>query len=375
MNILIVAGEVSGDHHAAPVITAIKKNRPDIEFWGLGGDHMASAGCEVLQHVKDLSVTGFVEVIKHLSFFRSVMAELVEESFQRQPVAALLIDYPGFNLRLGLRLKAKGIPVYYYISPQVWAWKKGRVKTMRRFIRHMFVIFPFEESFYSEHDIPVSFVGHPIVEKDFILPDKDAFFDSVGLDKNHEMIAILPGSRRNELERLVPPLAASIRQLRQKHPELQFCVASLSSLDASLYDVLSKIPGVHLVQDDPYSVSLHADAAIVASGTASLETAYLGTPLIVVYKISYFSYLIGKMLIHVDYLAMPNLILGERAVPELIQGQVRPRFIVPQVELILSDSTHRSALTAKLERLRGLLGNPGCASRVSAEILKDLPGA
>ena len=368
----MVAGEISGDQHAAPLMAALKAGNSDLVFWGLGGNLMEKEGLEALFHVRDLSVTGFVEVLKHLPFFKEVMRNVVKQCLVRKPDAAILLDYPGFNLRLGMKLKELGIPVYYYISPQVWAWKKGRVKTMRKFIKRIFVIFPFEQAFYEEHGIPVTFTGHPVVEKDFKLPERHLFFKQHGFDDKKPLIAILPGSRRNEMERHTQPLLAAIALLNEQFPNLQFVVAGLSSLSQSYYDPFTPIQNLLVLKDDPYPAMAHADVAIVASGTATLETAYLGTPLVVIYKITALSYLIGKMLVNIEHLAMPNLIVGERAVPELIQGDASGPKIFNAVSILLTDETARITMLSKLEKLKTALGKPGCAEVIAGQVLKDL---
>jgi len=333
---------------------------------------MEAEGLEALHHVRHLSVTGFIEVIKHLSFFKEVMADVVGQCEARRPDAAILLDYPGFNIRLGMKLKAMGIPVYYYISPQVWAWKKGRVKTMRQFIKHMFVIFPFEEDFYKEQGIPVTFAGHPVVEKDFHLPQRSEFYSQHQLDENKPVVALLPGSRRNELEKHTQPMLDAIHILNEQQPELQFVLAGLSSLDPSYYEPFDQIKNVRIIHDEPYPMMAHADVALVASGTATLETAFLGTPLVVIYKIAPISYLIGRVLVDIDHIAMPNLIIGERAVPELIQGEATGPIIAREVMRLLSDSSAREEMLTKLDTLKELLGKPGCAKSIAAEIEKDL---
>ncbi len=371
-NFLIVAGEISGDHHAAPLMAAMNQQNPSLSFWGLGGDRMLAGGLDSLYHVKDLSVTGFVEVIKHLSFFKRVMRDVLEQCRQRKPTAAILLDYPGFNLRLGMKLKALGVPVYYYISPQVWAWKKGRVKTMRQFIRRIFVIFPFEEDFYIKQGIPVTFAGHPLVERTFSIPTRTEFFNRYGLDETRPLVALLPGSRRNELERHTQALLKTIQVLRQHQPGLQFVLAGLSSLANAYYEPFLALEGMVEIKDDPYPLVSHADVAVVASGTATLETAYLGTPLVVIYKISPLSYLIGKLLVDIDHLAMPNLIIGERAIPELIQHEANGAAISNEVLQLLYDKSARAKMLTKLGKLKGALGQPGCANVIAREILKDL---
>jgi len=353
-------------------MAALKTQNSEHVFWGLGGDLMEQEGLEALYHVRDLSVTGFIEVIKHLSFFKEVMASVVRQCKIRQPDAAILLDYPGFNLRLGMKLKALDIPVYYYISPQVWAWKKGRVKTMRQFIKRIFVIFPFEEDFYKRQGIPVTFTGHPVVERDFQLPGRSEFFKQHDFNENKPLVALLPGSRRNEMERHTQPLLDAITLLNQKQPEIQFVLAGLSSLSESYYEPFALCRNVKIIHDEPYPMMAHADVAIVASGTATLETAYLGTPLVVIYKMAPLSYLIGKLLVDIEHIAMPNLIIGERAVPELIQSEASGHKIADETTRLLTDSSVRSKMLTKLATLQELLGQPGCAKIIAAEIQKEL---
>lgn len=353
-------------------MAALKEKDPNHSFWGLGGDRMKAEGLDMLYHVRDLSVTGFIEVLKHLSFFRRVMRDVLAACEARRPDAAILLDYPGFNIRLGLKLKAMGIPVYYYISPQVWAWKKGRVKTMRTFIRRMFVIFPFEEKFYKTQGIPVTFAGHPVVEKDFQLPEKADFFKQFGLSEERSLVALLPGSRRNEIEKHTRPILETISRLRERQPEIQFVLAGLTSLDRSYYSPFESLDGVTVIYDDPYPLMAHADVALVASGTATLETAFLGTPLVVIYKIAPVSYLIGKVLVDIEHIAMPNLIIGERAIPELIQGDANGTTIAHAVLQVLTDPSVRNQMKVKLDTLRQLLGQPGCAQIIAGEIQGDI---
>lgn len=371
-SILFVAGEISGDHHGAPLISALKEQKSDLLCWGLGGDEMEQAGLELMHHVRDLSVTGFVEVLKHLSFFKKVMSDVENACRERKPDAAVLIDYPGFNIRLGKTLKDLAVPVYYYISPQVWAWKKGRVKVMREFIRHMFVIFPFEADFYRHHDIPASFVGHPLVEKPLPPFPSPAFFQTHDLDTDKELIALLPGSRVNEVNRHIGPLVDTVKILSKKYSDLQFGLAGLSSIPPELYEPLTKMENVRLVMDQARDLLAHSKMAIVASGTATLETAFLGIPMVVIYKISWISYFIGRLLVDIEHLAMPNLILAERAVPELIQHQMKGNTIAREVQRYLDDPSYLQGVKLKLQNLRNLLGEPGCADHIAKHIIQEL---
>jgi len=371
-SILIVAGEMSGDQHASKVMAAMLRHSPDIKFWGLGGEQMLIVGMDQLYSVERLSVTGFVEVIKHLSFFKEVMNAVVSRCEREKPDAAILLDYPGFNMRLGKKLHAMGIPVYYYISPQVWAWRSGRIDTIRKFVRKMFVIFPFEEKIYTERGVPAEFVGHPLVEELPDLMSKAAFFQENDLDPDRPLVGILPGSRSNEVSRLLPPLVDAVTIVNGTLPEVQFAVAKVKHLPDSLYAQLENFPDVRVISDHPYEIMAYSDAAIVASGTATLETAVLGTPLVVIYKVSPLSYLLARLLVEVDHIAMPNLVYGDRVVPELLQNQANGPAIASWILTYLTDDQYTAGVKTKLHTIREKLGDPGGAERIAISILNDL---
>lgn len=371
-SILIVAGEMSGDQHASKVMAAMLRQEADINFWGLGGEQMQALGMDQLYSVDRLSVTGFVEVIKHLSFFREVMNAVVSRCEREKPDAAILLDYPGFNMRLGKKLHALGIPVYYYISPQVWAWRSGRIDTIRKFVRKMFVIFPFEEKIYTERGVPAEFVGHPLVEEPPILQPKSEFFQKFDLDPDRPLAGILPGSRTNEVSRLLPPSIDAVTIINDTLPEVQFAVARVKHLPDSLYAPLENLSGVKVISGHPYEIMAYSDAAIVASGTASLETAMMGTPLVVIYKVAALSYIMAKMLVEVEHIAMPNLVYGDRVVPELLQNQANGPSIASWIMTYLTDDHYTAEVKTKLHTIREKLGEPGGAERVAKSILNDL---
>ncbi len=373
-SILIIAGEVSGDQHGAALMRAFQTVEPETTFLGLGGDGMEEAGLAPLHHVRDLAVTGFFEVLKHLGFFRRVMTDVLELCHRERPDAAILIDYPGFNLRLGARLKDLGIPVYYYISPQVWAWHRSRVRKMKEFLRRIFVIFPFEESFYREAGVPAEYVGHPILDQRMVIPEREVFLQEHGLDPDRSLVALLPGSRVNELKRHNPVLRGLIDRCRREDLDWQFAVAQVAGLDAALYTDYQDQDGVHLIPGEAQALMALADVAVVSSGTATLETAYLQTPMVVIYRMAALSYLLGKLLVKVDHLAMPNLILGERVVPEFIQNEANPEVIFQKVRLFLENEEETHLVKERLADLRERLGKPGCTGRVARSILADLEG-
>ncbi|MCF7840873.1 MAG: lipid-A-disaccharide synthase [Candidatus Marinimicrobia bacterium] len=370
--ILIVAGEMSGDQHAAKVMAEVLRQEPHTNFWGLGGEQMLVVGMEQLYSVDRLSVTGFVEVLKHLSFFKEVMNRVVTRCERDKPDAAILLDYPGFNMRLGKKLHDMGIPVYYYISPQVWAWRSGRINTIRRFVRKMFVIFPFEEEIYTRRGVPAEFVGHPLVEEMPALQDRAAFFNDFDLDPDRPLVGILPGSRTNEVSRLLKPCLNAVTIIQDLMPQAQFAVARVGHLSDTIYNEIAQKPGVRLIPAHPYEIMAYSHAAMVASGTASLESAMLGTPMVVIYKISPLSYLLARMLVEVEHIAMPNLVYGDRVVPELLQSHANGANIASWILTYLGDKSYTSQVKSKLHTIREKLGLPGGARRVAEGILTDL---
>ncbi|MCF7797659.1 MAG: lipid-A-disaccharide synthase [Lentisphaeria bacterium] len=371
-SMLIVAGEMSGDQHAAKVMMELRHRESEIVFWGLGGEEMLAVGMEQLYSVDRLSVTGFVEVLKHLSFFREVMNRVVTRCERDKPDAAILLDYPGFNMRLGKKLHELGIPVYYYISPQVWAWRSGRIDMIRRFVRKMFVIFPFEEEIYTRKGVPAEFVGHPLVEEMPALQDKADFYNEFDLDPLRPLVGILPGSRSNEVSRLLKPCLDAVTIIHDIMPEVQFAIARVRHLPDAIYSEISQNPSVRLIAGHPYEIMAYSGAAMVASGTASLETAVLGTPLVVVYKVSPLSYLLARLLVEVEHIAMPNLVYGDRVVPELLQKQANGAQIASWIFTYLNDEVYTGEVKSKLHTIREKLGETGGARRVADGILNDL---
>jgi len=371
---LISAGEVSGDQHAAGLIKAFHQIDSGIDFIGLGGDAVIAEGMRPLHHVRDLAVTGFVEVIKHLGYFRRVMGETLDLVERRRPDAAILIDYPGFNLRLGKRLHALGIPVYYYVSPQVWAWHRSRVKTMCTFIRHMYVLFPFEAEFYRESGIPATFAGHPMLDERPPIQDRASFFAEHDLDLQRPLVGLLPGSRRNELQHHTLPMIQAVDELITQRGDLQFVVGAVSSVAPDLYRAFEDHPAICVIEDAAPPIMQHADVVITSSGTATLETALLETPMVVIYRMNALSYWLGRLLVSVEHLAMPNLIMDDRIVPELIQGEANGAHIASWVSDILNDETLSRSIQQRLSEVRERLGQPGVSRRVADSILTDLAG-
>lgn len=372
--IMIVAGEASGDAHAADLIAALRRRHPDLHFFGCGGERMAAAGCELLVDISQLAVLGLVEVLAHLPRIHRLWRRLRQALLQRRPAGIVLVDFPDFNLRLAKAAHAAGIPAVYFISPQLWAWRSGRVKQVRRNIRRMICIFPFEQDFYAEHGINVAWVGHPLVDRVAAarrqLPDAREWRERLG-GSGAELIALLPGSRKREIEFHLPTMLDAAARLHDEAPR-EFVVPVAPTLRQA--DVAAMIPeslraSVHLVPAaEMYTALAYARLAIVASGTATVETALMGTPMVVVYRLSHLSYGLGRRLVRTPYVAMVNLIAGGGVVPELIQSHFRAEVIVDWAHRLLPAGQERLQMLRALEQIRERLGPPGAIDRAAREV-------
>jgi len=373
-SVLIVAGEASGDLHGAGVVRALKQLEPQTEIFGIGGDDMAAAGMELLFHVRDMAVVGFTEILRHLRFFRRVMKTLEREVARRKPDAVILIDYPGFNLRFAARLHrgCEKLPkILYYIAPQVWAWGAKRIPKMARLIDQMAVVFPFETPPFQSAGIPTEFVGHPLLEGLRPKLTTEAFFSRYQLAAESPLLGLLPGSRRDEIARLLPDMLATARLVRQSIPDLQIAVAMAPNLPEDFYRAWVKDDGVRLVSNSTYEVMRDSRSCLVCSGTATLETACFGTPLVVVYRISRLSYEIGKRVVKMPYIGLVNVVAGRKIAPEFIQNDFRPERVAPVLAKMIQDRDHHAEMKQALAEVRSNLGTPG-ASRRTAELALQL---
>ncbi len=337
--ILLVAGEVSGDLHGAHLVEAIQRIDPEIQFFGVGGEGLERKGMKLLYHSHSLSVVGITEVLLKLRSILKALRELKESLDRERPDLIILIDFPDFNLRLAKMAHQRGIPVLYYISPQVWAWRPKRVKLIAKWVKKMVVFFPFEVPLYEAAGVDVEWVGHPLL--DIVKPtlSKEAAFQRFGLDPQRRTIGLLPGSRMHEVERLLPPLLASSHLLQKEIPDLQFIIPLAPGIPkTTLSPWMRNVPvPVKVVEGWTYDVMNLSELLITASGTATLEGAILGKPMVIVYKVSLLSYWIGRALIQVDHIGLVNLVAGKGIVPELIQEDVNPQRIAEEALRILRD--------------------------------------
>ncbi len=380
--LLVVAGEASGDLHGSSLIEQIKRLEPQADVVAIGGDLMAAAGAELLVHYRKLAVVGITEVFGHLGDIRRAMRRVLEAARGRRVRAVVLIDYPDFNLALARRLRRArpDLPIVYYISPQVWAWRRGRVSQIARLVDHMLVILPFEKALYEGAGLSVEFVGHPLLD---VIPeagDVDVFADRHGLDTDRTWVGLLPGSRIAEVERLLPTMLAAAGRLSASGA-YEFIVPAAAALDASLYEgVLDGLADglrqhVHLIENDTYEAVRHARAAVVCSGTATLEVALLGTPEVVVYRTSWLTYNLGKLLVRIPNIALVNVVAGHRGVPELLQDEVTPDAIVAELRPLLDDDERRARVRRFLTDVRSRLGEPGASRRAAQAVLGALTPA
>ncbi|HCV43271.1 MAG TPA: lipid-A-disaccharide synthase [Bacteroidetes bacterium] len=368
--VMMIAGEASGDLHGARVIRELKRLRPSVEVYGIGGDHMRQEGMELLYHASSLSFMGFVEVVKHLSLIREVESRLEIVLVERPPDVLVLIDYPGFNLRFARKARRHDIRVLYYISPQVWAWHKGRVKKMRSLVDRMKVVFPFEAELYKKEGINVEFVGHPLAESLRSTMTREEFCESVGLAVGKRILGLFPGSRKQEIEKIFPTMIGASIELQKKH-DVQVAVGVAPHLGAE--ELQRFVPAgspVVLVENRTHELMRHADAAIVTSGTATLETGWFCTPLVVVYKTSPVSFFIGRMLVDISNIGLVNIVAGKTVAPEFLQGEMTVKNLVGAVGRILIDDAYRHTMKVELAQIRQKLGQAGASARVAQGIVE-----
>ncbi|MHB8770700.1 MAG: lipid-A-disaccharide synthase [Syntrophales bacterium] len=371
--VMIVAGEASGDLHGGNLVREMRRIDAGISFTGVGGRRMQAEGVELLADAADMAVVGLTEVVFKLGTILRVMRRLKASLASERPDLVILIDYPDFNLPLARAARKHGIKVLYYISPQVWAWRKGRIATIRKSVNRMAVILPFEEAFYRGAGVDVTFVGHPLLDEVKTRYPRAEAMKRFGLRDEAITVGILPGSRQSEVARLLPEMLGACRILTEKLSPLQFLLPLAGTVDhAVVRDILRQFPlKVNVIRDEMSDVVAVSDVAIVASGTATLETALLETPMVVVYKVSALSYAIGRRFISVDHISLVNLIAGRTVVPELIQDDASPERIAAEVRELIVQRAKAREMKSALAEIRGSLGTPGASAR-TARIACDM---
>ena len=360
-------GEPSGDLYAGALAAEIRRRDPAADIFGLGGERLRAAGGRLVGDYRGISVTGLVEVLRILPRSWAMLRRLVAAARACRPDVFVAIDFPDFNFRLAAALKALGVPVVYYISPQLWAWRSGRMQTMKRLADLVLVIFPFEEALYRRAGVDVRFVGHPLVDLAAATGPREAFLRAHGLDPSAPTVALLPGSRPNEVSRILPGLAAAMPLIAARVPRVQFVVACAPGLPP---DAFAGVDGAILVQGRADDVLAASDVVVTASGTATVQAALHQRPMVVVYRLSNLTYWIGKPFVKVDTYAMANLVAGARVVPELIQRAFTPARVADETVAFLTDSARYGAARAALAGVRARLGTPGASGRAADAILE-----
>ena len=355
---MFIAGEASGDAHAAELIKALRAQAPNMKVFGAGGPNMKVAGMELLLDLTEHAVVGLVEVLKNYGTFRRMFWDLVREAEKRKPDAVVLVDFPGFNLRFATQMKKRGIKVIYYISPQLWAWHASRAKQIERDVDLMLTIFPFEKDWYAKHapKLHVEFVGHPMTDRFRMEGGAPAE------PRDGQLILLLPGSREREVAKIFPIMARVVDLMPE---DLKFVAAAVDARSAAMM----KHPGVSVEIGNAHELMQRAVLAITASGTATMECAFFGCPMIVVYKVNWLTYLIGRMVVTVNWLAMPNVIAGREIVPEFIQHDAKPNMIARQALEFLQDAYRREAMRHELAAVVESLGGAGASERAAKLIL------
>lgn len=373
LKVMLIAGEASGDLHGGKLVAALRGLEPELELFGVGGDRMAAAGMELYYHVNDLAYIGFIEVARHYLYFRRVFNRLIEVVKSRRPEVVVLIDYPGFNLRFAKAVKKLGISTFYYIAPQVWAWGQGRAAKMAGFVDQMAVLFAFEVDFFSRYQIKTTFVGHPLLEGMEVGLSRYEFMEKYDLNPGHPLLALIPGSRNQEVRHLLPPMLQTAEQLRRNHPELQVAISQAASVEPQQFESLvAAAPWARAVRADYYPLMHYATAGMVASGTATLEAACADLPLALLYRVSPLSFAIGKQLVKIPNIGLVNIVAGEAVVPEFLQDDLVPDQMAPVVERLLFDEPARSAMQVKLAGVRNRLGEAGASQKTARLVLEQI---
>lgn len=372
--VLIIAGEASGDLHGANLVREVRKQDPSISFFGVGSRQMRDAGVHILADASEISVVGATEVLTHLRPLYRIFSGLTRFLRQERPDLLVLIDFPDFNIMLGKRAKKLGIPILYYISPQVWAWRKGRIKTIANLVKAMIVVFPFEVGLYQGAGVDVRYAGHPLTDTVQSPYNQGEAKRLLGLDPGKRTLALLPGSRTREISHLLPDMLAAAGILRGRIPGLQFVLPVAPTLTREFVESFVRkgpVP-VTLTEGGVYDALRASDVALVASGTATLETGLMTVPMVIVYRVSPLSYAIGKLFVDVEHIGLVNIVAGERAVPELVQRDATPENMADALTKLLNDPEYYGRVQARLADIRTKLGESGTNARVASLVREFL---
>ncbi len=372
MKYYVIAGEVSGDKHSAFLVRNIKQQDPNAEFRGFGGDYMQQEGTTLVRHIKDLAYMGFIEVVAHLRTILNNLKFCKQDILSYNPDAIILTDYPGFNLRIAKFAYRHNIKVYYYVSPQVWAWKKGRIKTIGKVIDKLFVILPFEKEFYRQHNIEVEYNGNPLLDEvaDFKQKEenKDLFLRQYSLGEK-PVVALLPGSRTQEINKMLPQ---QIRIFDKYKEKFDFVIAGVSTHSIDFYKNIIGDREIKVVFNGTYNLLNVSSAAIVCSGTATLETALFNIPQVVCYKSSLLSYIIAVYIVHIKHISLVNIIMGKEVVKELLQQDCNYDNLLKEFDKICFDQEYINKMKNDYQKLYTLLGSCGCSENMAKYIVNDL---
>ncbi len=364
-HIFFVAGESSGDTHGSNLIHALLKQNPELQCSGIGGRAMENAGMTLHFDLASHAIMGFAEVVKSFGFIRQLFNDTLARIRDERPDAVVLIDYPGFNIRLAKVVKELGIPIIYYISPQIWAWKKGRIHTLAEVLDKMLVILPFEKELYDNVGLDCVYVGHPLFDQIARTEVNDSF-------RSECTIGLMPGSREQEIKRIFPTMLEVGRALKASHPEARFVTACVDEARAEQIRKMAGDFSLEIVRDQFYDILSEAKFCLVASGTATVETALFNVPMIVLYRVKRVTYWLAKLLVKIDAVAMVNILAGKHIVPEYIQDEAKASVIIPTALELIEDSERRNTMLSDLARIRDVLGGPGASDRAAQEIMETV---
>jgi lipid-A-disaccharide synthase len=367
--ILFIAGEVSGDLHGAALIKELKRMNPKLSFFGMGGSRMEAEGMHIIEHINNMAFLGFAEVVKHLPHIRKVKRNILDVVKQENIKTAILIDYPGFNLSIAKKLKELKVSIIYYITPQVWAWGKGRIKNIKELTDKVLVILPFEQEFFEKNGIESVYVGHPLLDRleDYTFQERNDFFKDNNLDLQKDILLVLPGSREQEVKVIFPESIKAAERI-SKEFNMQTIVACSDNISESVFEEYKKDYSFSVVKGRSYELFRYSSAGIIKSGTSTLEAALFELPMVIVYRTNPVTYMIGKNLVSLKNIGLVNIIYGETIVPELIQNDMNQENIYSAVKKIVTDEKYNSTVKGKLRKVKELLGEKGASEKAASVI-------